>query len=184
MDNDELLEQLVGEAIHRIWYQGNINYYDGYHEVLQAVFIQFHNGDTYKFQPHKAGRNDLGHQLAVGECKYWEKEKKLIPNLVEVTEHKDYRIFMGNEVKACRSEINHIADHRLVPCGRMMNSLSKVCYVQSVAFAINTEDVLNIAACKIMKDGKMLKFYNQISIFFKKGTFEGYSHNYHQPVVW
>lgn len=73
------------QAIKNVWYSGEVEKEIGYHSVSKSIYIQFENNKVYCFGPADEFRLKLGYGISFQEMKHWDREKKYIKPLINVS---------------------------------------------------------------------------------------------------
>lgn len=84
------------QIIKNVWYCGEIEKEIEYHSISKSVYIQFENNKVYCFKPADEFNLKLGYGISFKEMKHWNREKKYIKPLINVS--LDWKDWIGQSV--------------------------------------------------------------------------------------
>ncbi|WP_108246219.1 hypothetical protein [Muricauda brasiliensis] len=176
--------QLHNEVFDKVWYEGKYSLENGYHSVTKAVYVQFKSGLVLKFSTEKKERKTAGHHLVIEEKQLWQKEKRYVKDLKEVTALGEYGPFIKSPVISCDMEVQNVGENIIAPFTRMMNRMYSQYLMLNIQLMVDDEYALCIAASKVINGQQMINFYNQLTVFFQKSVYTDYKQKTSEYFMW
>ena len=153
--------QLKDKVITSVWYKGKCTIQSEYHSTEEGLFLECEDGCVFHIYPADELRLKFIHGVYIKLIKYWEREKKQMKNLENVTLM--WKHFTGKKIQESRLIWKNIAEHKLT----LGHPKSRTDYPYGLELRFNETEYLYLDAMKIIALNKPPHLgYPEITIFF------------------
>jgi len=106
MQRELLLRQFKGKKITGLWYEGDTVIGNTNHSVSKKVYLQLDGAEVYCIYPDIQSSTPIVHVLQVKEQKRWQREKREIDSLRDMSTHASFKACTIASIKLNWSRMN------------------------------------------------------------------------------